>query len=164
MTAFGGPGKITTTARGIFPHTARVLCNDALDALPSTSNEADDVTDRNRSRIRLALTAALTLGVMAPASLFQAASAAEPRDPIQRADIALIEKQLQRIDRVINRLAARQQQQAGRRVILDVDRLRSDVNDVRNGLRAYLAPPRLPPRQPAPLSGQYLAQNPGANP
>ena len=122
------------------------------------------MTDANPFRTRLASTTALAIGLMATVGVNQAANAAEPRDPIQREDIALIEKQLQRIDLVINRLAARQQQQAGRRVILDVDRLRSDVNDIRNGLRAYFAPPRLPPRQPTPLSGQYLAQDPGANP
>jgi RAQPRD family integrative conjugative element protein len=120
------------------------------------------VTDAITSRTRLALVTALVLGVVSASAVSPAARAAEPRDPIQREDVALIEKQLQRIDPVINRLAKRQHQQAGRRVILDIDRLRADVNDIRNGLRAYLAPPRLPPRQPASLSGKYLSQRPAA--
>lgn len=120
------------------------------------------MTDASFPRTRRVVVTALTIGVVVAAGVSQAANAAEPRDPIQREDIALIEKQLQRINLVINRLAARQNQQPNRRVILDVGRLRSDVNDIRNGLRAYLAPPRLPPRQLTPLSGKYLAQHPGA--
>ncbi|GAB3683832.1 hypothetical protein GCM10028792_33760 [Salinisphaera aquimarina] len=122
------------------------------------------MTDATSSRAGLKLAIALTIGGVAAGSACQAANAAEPRDPIQREDIALIEKQLARINTVIDRLAVRQREQSGRRVLLDVGRLRADVNNIRNGLRAYLAPPRLPPRQPAPLSGQYLAQDPGPRP
>ncbi len=101
---------------------------------------------------------ALAIALLAIAGLTQTATAADPRDPIQREDIALIEKQLQRIDWVIDRLAQRQRAQPNRRVILDTGRLRADLNDVRNGLRAYLSPPRMLPRQPTPLSGAYRAQ------
>lgn len=121
------------------------------------------MTDNNRSRTRLRLITALMIGVVLLVGLSQAATAAEPRDPIQREDIALIEKQLARIEPIIDRLQKRQDAQPNRRVILDIVRLRSDINAIRNGLRAYLAPPRLPPRRPPPLIGQYLAQQPSAD-
>lgn len=112
----------------------------------------------NSRRITVALLTIAMLGVAGNVN------AAEPRDAIQREDIALIEKQLQRIDVVIDRLAQRQRQQPNRRVILDINRLRADVADVRNGLRAYLSPPRMQPRQPTPLAGAYRTQQAGARP
>ena len=120
-----------------------------------------DVTRLTRYRFLSRLTVAVLAALIGLVGAWQAANAAEPRDPIQREDIALIETQLDRIEKVVDRLADRQQAQPNRRVILDVYRLRSDINDIRNGLRAYLAPPRLPPREPPPLSGKYLSQRPG---
>ena len=120
------------------------------------------MTDSNRSNTFRRLATTLMFAVVPLVTLSQVANAAEPRDPIQREDIALIEKQLSRIEQVVDRLEKRQNAQPNRRVILDVYRLRGDINDIRDGLRAYLAPPRLPPRQPVPLSGKYLAQHPGA--
>ena len=120
-----------------------------------------DVTRLTRYRFLSRSTVAVLSALIGLVGAWQAASAAEPRDPIQREDIALIETQLDRIEKVVDRLADRQQAQPNRRVILDVYRLRSDINDIRNGLRAYLAPPRLPPREPPPLSGKYLSQRPG---
>lgn len=117
------------------------------------------IVRHNPRRIAVALLAIATLAPAGPI-----ATAAEPRDPIQREDIALIEKQLARIDIVIDRLARRQRQQPNRRVILDIERLRADVADIRNGLRRYLSPPRMQPRQPTPLSGAYRAQRAGTSP
>lgn len=87
-----------------------------------------------------------------------AAWAAEPRHPLQREDLALIEKQLARVERVIDRIEKRQRQSASQRVIFDTDQLRFDLRTIRAGIRAFLLPPRRLPRQPPPLSGQYLEQ------
>lgn len=87
-----------------------------------------------------------------------AASAAEPRNPLQREDLALIEKQLSRIEPVIDRIEARQRHTPQRRVIFDTQQLRTDIRTIRAGIRTYLAPPRRLPHQPPPLSGQYLEQ------
>lgn len=88
--------------------------------------------------------------------------AADVRDPIMREDLALVAQQLERIEQVIDRLAARQRR-TDRRVILDVWQLRADINAIQAGIRDYLSPPRLPPRQLPPLSGDYFDQRSGGS-
>ncbi len=120
------------------------------------------MTDANRPTLRRIAATAVILAALAGRA--QAVRAAEPRDPIQREDLALIETQLARVDRVIDRLAARQARAPKRRVVLDVDQLRADVHAIRAGIQGYLSPPRLLPRAPAALSGEYLELRPGSTP
>ncbi|WP_111748593.1 integrative conjugative element protein, RAQPRD family [Salinisphaera orenii] len=96
---------------------------------------------------------ALTVG----AGLLQPAAASGVRDPVQRQDLARLQAQLKQVDRTIDRLAARQRRTAGQHphVVLDVAALRADVHKIRSGIQHYLAPPRLPPRHPAPLDADY---------
>lgn len=104
----------------------------------------------------IAVIAGLVIGLVVAGST--PVAAADVRDPIMRRDLALVAKQLERVEQVIDRLAARQRQAVDRRVILDVGQLRADINAIQAGIRAYLSPPRLPPRQLPPLSGDYLEQ------
>ncbi|MCK0753570.1 integrative conjugative element protein, RAQPRD family [Chromohalobacter japonicus] len=98
-------------------------------------------------------------GVIATSSL---AMAEEPRDAIQRRDLALIQSQLEQITHVIDRLEARQDRQASpsMSLYLDIPRLRQDVEAIAEGIDGYLAPPRLPARQVPPLDGDYVGVTP----
>ncbi|MDN3525328.1 RAQPRD family integrative conjugative element protein [Halomonas sabkhae] len=99
------------------------------------------------------------VGVIATSTL---AMAEEPRDAIQRRDLALIQSQLEQITHVIDRLEARQARQASpsMSLYLDIPRLRQDVEAIAEGIDGYLAPPRLPARQVPPLDGDYVGVTP----
>lgn len=110
--------------------------------------------------LRLAQWGVLSLvGMIASASV---AVAEEPRDAIQRRDLALIQSQLEQITHVIDRLEARQDRQASvsMSLYLDIPRLRRDVEAIAEGIDGYLAPPRLPARQVPSLDGDYLGVTP----
>ena len=82
------------------------------------------------------------------------------RDEIARQDLALIQDQLAQIQRIVDRLEGRvgEFDPHTTRVFLDVPRLRRDLEAVAEGIDDVLEPPRLPPRQPAPLAGDYLRE------
>jgi RAQPRD family integrative conjugative element protein len=84
------------------------------------------------------------------------------RDDIARQDLALLQDQLAQAQRIVHRLDARvvEFDPQTTRVFLDVPRLRRDLATVAEGIDEVLSPPRLPPRQPAPLAGDYLRELP----
>jgi len=101
------------------------------------------------------ITAALLLVIGGAAS--RVAVASDVNDAIQRRDLALLQQRLVDLQRVVDRLASRPvRHRAGQRVFLDVDALHRDLQIVIDGIESYMAPPRLPPRRPTPLSGDYL--------
>ncbi|WP_434986941.1 RAQPRD family integrative conjugative element protein [Vreelandella zhaodongensis] len=102
-------------------------------------------------RVLLPVTAALLT--------LPAASAGEPLwDEVMRRDLAVIQTQLGQVDLVIQRLEQRQalKTPASHRFYFDTNQLRRDLRAITEGIDDYLAPPRLPPRNLAPLSGDYL--------
>lgn len=115
-----------------------------------------------RTRTLTAFTAVLILAVTSGAS--RVAAASDVNDAIQRRDLALLQQRLVDLQRVVDRLASRPVRhqtdahafRAGQRVFLDVDALHRDLQIVIDGIESYMAPPRLPPRRPTPLSGDYL--------
>lgn len=113
---------------------------------------------------RSSLKQVAVIGFLAWVAFTPTAIAAQPRDPIQREDLALINTQLTRVDQIIDRLAARQAADPNPRVALDVTRLRADVDKIRAGIQSYLSPPRLAPRHLSPLSGQYASSERKARP
>lgn len=91
--------------------------------------------------------------------------AAEPYDEIQRRDLALIQGQLNQVATVLERLEARQAEQAGQiNLYLDIPRVRADVEVIQRGLDEYLSPSRMPARRLEPMEddvvGRYLRQEP----
>ncbi len=82
------------------------------------------------------------------------------RDDIARRDLALLQDQLAQAQRIVDRLDDRVADfdPDTTRVFLDVPGLRRDLDAVVEGIDEVLAPPRLPPRQPAPLAGDYLRE------
>lgn len=82
------------------------------------------------------------------------------RDEIARQDLALIQDQLAQIQRIVDRLENRvgEFDPHTSRIFLDVPRLRYDIEAVAEGIDEVLSPPRLPPRRPAPLAGDYLRE------
>lgn len=81
----------------------------------------------------------------------------------QRAELALLERQLEGLERQAAHSAA--QAAAGytansSRYHFDFTRLREDLQRVRGGVRDYLAPPRAQPRDPIELRGEYRTDRP----
>lgn len=102
------------------------------------------------------------VSTLAVAAVLSLSALAEPHDEIQRRDLAVIQTQLEQIGHVVDRLEARQANAdpTSARLYLDIRQLRADLTQIAEGIDGYLAPPRLPPRQPLPLAGDYLRQAP----
>lgn len=107
---------------------------------------------RHRAIAVAALVVAFAAGLGAP-SLARAADAAS-----ERADLAVILRELNLIDRLADNAQAVAQQKS--RYHFDYRRLRGDVSRVRSGIHDYLAPPRAQPRDPVVLSGEYREGSP----
>lgn len=76
----------------------------------------------------------------------------------QRAELALLERQLEGLERQAAQSAAQAAASYtanGSRYHFDFTRLRDDLQRVRGGVRDYLAPPRAQPRDPVELRGEY---------
>lgn len=107
---------------------------------------------------RLALVAALAaLGILAaglgaplPARAADAAS--------EREDLAIMERQLNLIDRLALNAQAVAPEKS--RYHFDYIRLRADIARVRAGIQDYLNPPRAQPRDPVVLSDRYREASP----
>lgn len=111
-------------------------------------------------RLPRALTPLLLTLLTAHFGIAHAAERDGVRDEIARQDLALIQDQLAQIQRIVDRLEGRvgEFDPHTTRVFLDVPRLRRDLEAVAEGIDDVLEPPRLPPRQPAPLAGDYLRE------
>ncbi|OBX34903.1 hypothetical protein A8U91_03966 [Halomonas elongata] len=97
-------------------------------------------------------------GVIATSSL---AMAEEPRDAIQRRDLALIQSQLEQITHVIDRLEARQDRQASPSMSLYLD-IRGCARTSRRSPRGSMAisPAATAGRPVPPLDGDYVGVTP----
>ena len=80
------------------------------------------------------------------------------RDEVMRRDLAVIQTQLDQVEWTIQRLEQRQAIKTPdtHRFYFDTDQLRRDLDVITAGIDDYLQPPRLPPRNLAPLTGDYL--------
>ncbi|WP_111414518.1 RAQPRD family integrative conjugative element protein [Billgrantia lactosivorans] len=109
------------------------------------------------TRCLLTVVTACAVAATLPASL---QAHADGRDEILRRDLAVIQTQLDQIGVVVDRIEARQDlaDPATTRFFLDTRQLRDDLTRIADGIDEYLEPPRLPPRVPSALSGDYLRQ------
>ena len=72
--------------------------------------------------------------------------------------LAALVRQIELADRLAEHTASTAPQERAR-YHFDYDRLRSDLQRVRTGLQDYLVPQRAQPRDPIPLSGDYLCRD-----
>lgn len=75
---------------------------------------------------------------------------------LHRQDLASALRQLELLDRFVANVASTHQPTPDERYHFDHTRLREDLQRMRAGIQAYLSPPRAQPREPQPLSGDYL--------
>ena len=91
------------------------------------------------------------------AALWLWATSASATDPdLHRQNLASTLYQLDLLDRFLITVASTYQPSPAERYRFDHTRLREDLQQVRTGIQAYLSPPRAQPREPGPLSGDYL--------
>lgn len=119
-----------------------------------------DYTPFRTRRCQRFVTALCALAVSLAAFLPAVVVGDEVRDEILRRDLAVIQEQLDQITVVVQRLEARQAHTdpGTHRFYLDTDQLHRDLSRIAEGIDGYLAPPRLPPRAPIPLAGDYLRE------
>ena len=91
------------------------------------------------------------------AALWFGTSNASATDPdLHRQNLASALHQLDLLDRFLASITSTYQPSPTDRYHFDHTRLREDLQRVRAGIQAYLSPPRAQPREPGPLSGDYL--------
>ncbi len=101
-------------------------------------------------------TALLPLAFVLSLASLRPAFAAD--DAPEREQLASIARQIELADRLTSHLAdqAVTAQPERARYYFDYVRLRADLQRIRAGLQDYLVPQRAQPRDPGPLSGEYL--------
>lgn len=80
----------------------------------------------------------------------------------EHSQLALVERQLDLLDRVTEHAAATAPQDRAR-YHFDYGRLRQDLQQVRTGVHDYLVPQRAQPRDPLPMAGDYLRHDAAAH-
>ena len=105
-------------------------------------------------------TALLPLAFVLSLASLRPAYAAD--DAPEREQLAAIARQIELADRLTSHLAdqAVTAQPERARYYFDYVRLRADLQRIRAGLQDYLVPQRAQPRDPGPLSGEYLRNDP----
>lgn len=78
----------------------------------------------------------------------------------ERAEFALILKQLDTIEFLAQRAEASSAAGANERYRFDYPRLTQDIQRIRQGVQGYLSPSRSQPRDPGALIGDYLLDTP----
>lgn len=76
----------------------------------------------------------------------------------EREMLVAVTRQIELLDRLAERAATSAPQERAR-YHFDYDRLRSDLQRMRTGVRDYLSPRRAQPRDPGPLAGDYLRRD-----
>lgn len=92
------------------------------------------------------------------AGSFSTIQPATAEEALEREHLAAITRQLDLIDRVVERAASSASLERTR-YHFDYTRLRSDLERIRGGLQDYLVPPRAQPRDPAALAGDYTRRD-----
>jgi RAQPRD family integrative conjugative element protein len=98
----------------------------------------------------------LPLALAVSFSALRPASAAD--DALEREQLATLVRQLDLIDRLAEH-AANAAPQTPARYHFDHVRLRADLKRIRAGLQDYLVPQRAQPRDPIPLTGDYVRRD-----
>lgn len=108
---------------------------------------------RHRTPTRPSPMAALPLALTASLLALHPAIAAD--DAPERAQLAAVARQIDLADRLAEQTANTAPQDRVRHHF-DYARLRADLKRVRAGVQDYLVPQRAQPRDPVPLTGDYL--------
>lgn len=102
------------------------------------------------------------LSLVLAAGLSVCGSATVPDDSGENAQLALVLRQLDAIERTA--LNSQELSATGVRYHFDYARLHADVERVRAGIQEYLNPPRAQPRELGPLSGSYRVDSKSQQP
>ena len=116
-------------------------------------------TCRNTSA-RPRLMAVQTWALAVSLAVLRPAHAAD--DAPQREQLAVFTRQIELADRLANHLADQAASTASperARYHFDYARLRADLQRIRAGVRDYLVPQRAQPRDPEPLTGDYVRRD-----
>lgn len=102
------------------------------------------------------------LKVVLPLALAVSFSALRPAiaadDALEREQLATLVRQLDLIDRLAEH-TANAAPQTSARYHFDYVRLRADLKRIRAGMQDYLVPQRAQPRDPIPLTGDYVRRD-----
>lgn len=104
--------------------------------------------------------AMLRLALVLPLAVLRPAHADD--DAPEREQLAALARQVELADRLAEHLAdqtASSAPQNRARYQFDYARLRADLKTIRAGLQDYLVPQRAQPRDPVPLTGDYVRRN-----
>lgn len=88
--------------------------------------------------------------------VLQPAHAAD--DALEREQLAALTRQIELADRLAEHATGTAPQERAR-YHFDYARLRADLKVIRAGLQDYLVPQRAQPRDPVPLTGDYVRRN-----
>jgi RAQPRD family integrative conjugative element protein len=105
---------------------------------------------------RLRCMAVLPWALAAAITVPQPAFAAD--DALEREQLAALTRQIELADRLAEHATSTAPQERARYHI-DYARLRADLKVIRAGLQDYLVPQRAQPRDPVPLTGDYVRRN-----
>lgn len=98
------------------------------------------------------------LGVAAALLIIGSAPQAQDNGSPEHAQLAAVLRELDAIEATANQ-AERSSEASAARYRFDFARLRVDIARIRTGIEDYLTPRRAQPREPTPLSGNYISES-----